>query len=359
MAGEDLRQDLAQGHIDIPKLKRGAVDLQVFACFAPPPANESEKAASAKGVLKQIEAVHRLIAQSPDDLELVRTPADFSRVRNSGKTGVLIGIEGGYAIENDLDLLRAFHRLGVRLMTLTHWTHTDWADASGDPQPIFNGLTEFGKSVVAEMNALGMIIDVSHVSDKTFYDVLAATKDPVVASHSCCRALSDHFRNLTDDMLLALAKNNGVVGINFSTGFINAAGEKKALAFWEETARKNGLPVDYREAERADPEKKNKGWAEFRKGVEILNKTRPPVDVKALVDHIDHVVKVTGDADHVGLGSDFDGISDAPVGLENAGKLPAITDELVRRGYKENDIRKILGGNFVRVFGDIQKAAKK
>ncbi|MGD0783288.1 MAG: M20/M25/M40 family metallo-hydrolase, partial [Candidatus Aminicenantales bacterium] len=153
MAGEDLRRDLPQGHIDIPKLKRGAVDLQVFACFAPPPANDAEKAASAKGAIKQIEAVHRLVAQNPDDLALVRTTEDFGRIRNSGKTGVLIGIEGGYAIENDLDLLRSFFRSGVRLMTLTHWTHTDWADASGDPQPVFNGLTEFGKSVVAEMNA--------------------------------------------------------------------------------------------------------------------------------------------------------------------------------------------------------------
>ncbi len=359
MAGEDLRLDLPKGHIDIPKLKRGAVDLQVFACYAPPPANEAEKAASAKGVIKQIEAVHRLIAQNPDDLELVRSTEDFGRVRNSGKTGVLIGIEGGYAIENDLDLLRNFQRSGVRLMTLTHWTHTDWADASGDPQPVFNGMTEFGRSVVAEMNSLGMIIDVSHVSDKTFYDVLAASKAPVVASHSCCRALSDHFRNLNDDMLLALAKNNGVVGINFSTGFLNAAEDKKRLAFWEETARKNGLPADYREAEKSDPAKKNKGWAEFAKGLEALNKTLPAVDIKALVDHIDHVIKITGDADHVGLGSDFDGISDTPVGLENAGKLPAITDELVRRGYKESDIRKILGGNFLRVFGDVQRAAKK
>ncbi len=359
MAGEDLRRDLPQGHIDIPKLKRGAVDLQVFACFAPPPANEAEKAASAKGALKQIEAVHRLIGQNPDDLELVQTPEDFGRIRNSGRTGVLIGIEGGYAIENDLDLLRSFHRLGVRLMTLTHWTHTDWADASGDPGPVFNGLTEFGKSVVAEMNALGMIVDVSHVSDKTFYDVLAVTKAPVVASHSCCRALSDHFRNLTDDMLKALAKNNGVVGINFSTGFLNAGADKKRQAFWEETARKTGLPLDYREAERSDPQKTNPAWAEFRKGLAALNKTLPVVDVKTVIDHIDHVVRVIGGADHVGLGSDFDGISDTPVGLENAGKLPAVTDELVRRGYKENDVRKILGGNFLRVFGDVQRAAKK
>jgi membrane dipeptidase len=359
MAGEDLRQDLPKGHLDIPKLKRGVVDLQVFACYAPPPANEAEKAASAKGAIRQIEAVHRLIAQNPDDLELVKTTEDFGRLRNNGKTGVLIGIEGGYAIENDLDLLRSFFRSGVRIMTLTHWTHTDWADASGDPAPVFNGLTEFGRSVVAEMNTLGMIIDVSHAADKTFYDVLAASKAPVVASHSCCRALADHFRNLTDDMLKALAKNNGVAGINFSTGFLNTARDKKGQAFWEETARRYGLPLDYRQAEKSDPDKKNKGWAEFQKGLAALNKTLPVVDVKTVVDHIDHVVQVTGDADHVGLGSDFDGISETPAGLENTGRLPAITDELVRRGYKESDIRKILGGNFLRVWADVQRAAKK
>jgi len=358
MAGEDLSQDLPKGHIDIPKIKRGAIDLQVFACFSPPPADEAEKAKSAKGVFDQIEAVYRLVGQNPEDLEIVRTPADFSRFQNSGKTGVLIGIEGGYAIENDLDLLRSFHRVGVRLMTLTHWTHTDWADASGDPQPVWNGLTEFGKSVVKEMNKLGMIIDVSHVADKTFWDVIGVTEAPVVASHSCCRALSDHFRNMTDDMIQALAKNQGVIGINFAPGFINAETDKKGLALWDEVAKKNGLPADYREAARSDPEKKNPAWAEFTVRRAALDKTLPVVDVKAVVDHIDHVVKLTGNANHVGLGSDFDGIDSTPVGLENAGKMPAITDELVRRGYKEPDIRKILGGNFLRVWNAVQRAAE-
>jgi membrane dipeptidase len=361
MAGEDLRQDLPKGHVDIPKLKRGAVDLQVFACFSPPPANDAEKSKSAKGVFDQIEAVYRLVSQNPDDLEVVRAPADFSRLQNSGKTGVLIGIEGGYAIENDLEILRAFHQAGVRLMTLTHWTHTDWADASGDPQPVWNGLTEFGRSIVKEMNQLGMIVDVSHVADKTFWDVIEVTEAPVVASHSCCRALSEHFRNISDDMILALAKNEGLIGINFAPGFINAEVDKYRQALWDEVARKNGLPPDYREAVRADPEKRNKAWAEFearRAALDKKDKTLPVVEVQGIVDHIDHVVKITGDAGHVGLGSDFDGIGSTPVGLENAGKLPAITEELVRRGYNEADIRKILGGNFIRVFGDVQRAAK-
>ncbi|MCX6561491.1 MAG: M20/M25/M40 family metallo-hydrolase [Candidatus Aminicenantes bacterium] len=359
MAGEDLRLDLPKGHIDIPKLKRGAVDLQVFACYAPPPATDIEKATSAKGVFDQIEAVYRLAAQNPGDLAVIRTLADFSAVRNTGQTAALIGIEGGYAIQNDLDLLRAFYRMGVRLMTLTHWTHTDWADASGDPAPTYGGLTEFGESVVREMNRLGMIIDVSHSHDETFWDVLRLSKAPVVASHSCCRALADHHRNLTDDMLKALAKAGGMVGINFSTGFLDAATDKKRIALRESTARENGLPTDYREAIRTDPDKKNPAWALADKRIAELDKTLPKVDVRTLVDHIDHVVKVTGNADAVGLGSDYDGISAAPAGLEDAGKLIAVTEELLRRGYKESDVRKILGGNFLRIFGAVERAAEK
>jgi len=359
MDGADLSRDLPEGHIDIPKLKRGGVDLQVFACYSPPPADDAEKSKAAKKAFDQIEAVYRLVGQNPGDLEVVLAPSDFARLGRGGKIAVLIGIEGGYAIENDLDLLRAFHRVGARLMTLTHWTHTDWADSSGDPKPVWNGLTDFGRSVVAEMNRLGMIVDISHVSDKTFWDVLAVTKAPVVASHSCCRALSDHFRNLTDDMILALAKNQGMVGINFAPGFINAEKDKKRGVIWQEIAKKHGLPSDYMEAMRSDMGKKSAAWAEFAAGSAALDKEPPFVDVKAVVDHIDHVVKLTGNADHVGLGSDFDGIDSTPGGLENAGKLPAITEELVRRGYKEADIRKILGGNFIRVWNAVQAAAGK
>ena len=359
MGGDDLRQDLPRGQVDIPKLKRGAVDLQVFACYAPPPASDLEKANAPKGVFGQIEAVYRLVGGNPDDLEVVRTPADISRLQNGGKTGVLLGIEGGYAIANDLDLLRSFHRAGVRLMTLTHWTHTDWADASGDPRPVWNGLTDFGRSVVKEMNRLGMVIDVSHVADKTFWDVLETTQAPVVASHSCCRALAPHFRNLTDEMIRALAKNGGLVGINFAPGFLNVEADKKRQALWEDIVRKHGLPADYREALKADPEKKNRGWAEFETRGKALDKERPPVDVKTVVDHIDHIIKVSGSANHVGLGSDFDGIGTTPVGLEDVGKLGAVTAELLRRGTKESDVRKILGENFLRVFGAVERAAKR
>lgn len=355
MAGEDLSQDLPKGHIDIPKLKRGGVDLQVFACYSPPPANETEKFQSAKKAFAQIEAVNALVEKNPDDLALVGSGEELNAARNASKIGVLIGIEGGYAIENDLVLLREFYRAGVRLMTLTHWYGTDWADASGDPKPVHGGLTEFGESVVAEMNKLGMIIDISHVHDETFWDVLRVSKAPVVASHSCCRALSPHFRNLTDEMIKALAEKGGVVGINFWPGFLNSEIDKAETELFERTAREHGLPTDFTAVMKADPAERDKFNADFGKRWAELHKSLPVVDVKTVVDHIDHVVKVTGDADHVGLGSDFDGISITPVGLENAGFLPNITMELVRRGYKPADIRKILGGNFVRVFQSVVK----
>jgi membrane dipeptidase len=358
MAGEDLSKDLTPGHIDIPKLKRGGVDLQVFACFAPPPSNDLEKFQSAKKVFAQIEAVHGLVEKNPGDLALVLSYQDANAARNE-KTGVLISIEGGYAIENDLVLLREFYRAGVRLMTLTHWTATDWADASGDPKPVHGGLTEFGEKVVAEMNKLGMIIDVSHSHDETFWDVLRLSKAPVVASHSCCRALAPHFRNLSDEMLKALAEKNGVVGINFYRGFLRDGFDKAESTVLAEVAAAQGLPADWAAIDKLEPAAQGKFLANFRKRWDEVKKTLPVVDVKTVVDHIDHVVKITGDADHVGLGSDFDGISDPPAGLENAGLLPNITKELVRRGYKPADIRKILGGNFLRVFAAVEQAKEK
>jgi membrane dipeptidase len=358
MAGEDLSQDLPKGHIDIPKLKRGGVDLEVFACFAPPPANEAEKYRSANGVFAQIEAVNKLVEKNPGDLALVRTVDEASAARNASKTGVLIAIEGGYAIENDLVLLREFYRAGVRLMTLTHWTATDWADASGDPKPVHGGLTEFGESVVREMNRLGMVIDVSHAHDETFWDVIRLSKAPIVASHSGCRALSPHHRNLSDEMLKALAGNGGVVGICVLPAFLRSELDRAETGLFEKTAGEHGLPTDRAAIEKAEPAARGKFYADFEKRWAELKKTLPVVDVKTVVNHIDHVVKVTGDADHVGLGSDFDGTSDTPVGLENVGLLPNITKELVARGYKPEDIRKILGANFLRVFGAVERVER-
>ena len=355
LAGEDLSLDLPKGHIDIPKLKRGAVDLQVFACFAPPPADEAAKGRSANGVFAQIEAVRELVEKNAGDLALVTTLQEAMSARGAAKTGVLIAIEGGYAIENDLVLLREFHRAGVRLMTLTHWTATDWADASGDPEPAHGGLTEFGEKVVAEMNRLGMVVDVSHVHDETFHDVLRVSKVPVVASHSCCRALAPHHRNLSDEMLKALAEKNGMIGINFWPGFLQGDYDAKQEAIFAETAAAHGLPPDRAAVFTSDPAVRDKFYADFLARWAEVKKTLRPVDVRTVVDHIDHVVKVTGDCDHVGIGSDFDGLSETASGLDNAGLLPNITKELVRRGYKPADIRKILGGNFLRVLGAVER----
>lgn len=353
LMGQDLAQDNERGHIDIPKLQQGAVDLQVFACFVGPPQDDTQKNLAAKHAFDQIDAVHQLIRTNPDDLLLILDPADLRQLRGNNKVGALIGIEGGYAIENDLRLLRSFFRNGVRLMTLTHWTRTDWADASGDSEPRFGGLTEFGRQVVREMNNLGMIIDVSHAHDETFWDVIDITESPIVASHSCCRALSEHHRNLSDDMLEALAKNGGVVGINFAPGFLNSENSAQLDTLRLELLAKYGLPEDRRELAGADPDKRKQFNTEYAAKSKELTQILPPIDVKTLVDHIDHVVEITGNADHVGLGSDFDGIGSTPIGLENVSKLANITTELVNRGYSDADIKKILGGNFLRVFRQV------
>jgi membrane dipeptidase len=359
LGGVDLAEDQSRGHIDIPKLKQGAVDLQVFACFVGPPREEIHKHQAAKRVFDQIDAVHQLAADNPDDIQLILTPDDLRKLRGKRKTGVLISIEGGYAIENDLRLLRSFHRNGVRMMTLTHWLDTDWADASGDPESQLGGLTEFGEEVVKEMNRIGMIIDVSHVHDETFWDVMRLSEHPVVASHSCCRALSDVHRNLTDEMLKALAKNKGVIGICYVPSFLNAENGQKINDLRNELLAKHGLPEDRAEYAKADAGARKKFGEEFRREAAKLRKSLPPVDVKTVVDHIDHVVKITKSTSHVGLGSDFDGTSSTPVGLEHTGKLSAITEELVQRGYKESDIKKILGGNFLRVFRKVCGPKKK
>jgi len=352
----DLSKDNERGHIDIPKMKEGALDLQVFACYVGSPQNEIEKNNAAKTVFKEIDAINRLVEENSDELAIVESYEDFGRIRTYtslngvSKIGIIKGIEGGYAIENDLALLRTFYNEGVRLMTLTHWTRTDWADASGDETAELGGLTDFGEEVVKEMNRLGMIIDVSHAHDETFWDVIKLSKDPIVASHSCCRALSDHHRNLTDEMLKALAENGGMIGINFAPDFLDSRGSNQVEAMAIELAKKYGLPTDRRELMKADPEKRKRFFAEYREKTREIRESLPEINVKTVVDHIDHVVKVTGSADHVGLGSDFDGIGQTPVGLENVSKIPAITYEMFKRGYSDSDVEKILGGNFLRIF---------
>jgi membrane dipeptidase len=269
-----------------------------------------------------------------------------------------MGIEGGHSIENDIHLLRDYYRLGVRYMTLS-WSNTnEWADSSGDIDDAkvqhHNGLTDFGKQVVLEMNRLGMMVDISHVADKTFWDAIATTKAPVIASHSSARALVDAPRNMTDDMLRAVAKNGGVVQVNFYSGFddenfrkameAQAKDQAAAIQKYMDELKAEGKPVNYVDVDRIERE-----W--------MAKIPRPPL--KSLIDHIDHIAKIAG-IDHVGLGSDFDGVSGAtPQGIDSAADLPKITQALVERGYNASDVHKILGGNLLRVFNHVERVSRE
>jgi len=296
-------------------------------------------------------------ARHPDRMMMAFSVDDIERAHKQKKLAALMGIEGGHSIENDVHLLRDFYRLGVRYMTLS-WSNTnEWADSSGDVNnpkvEHHNGLTDGGKQIVLEMNRLGMLVDISHVADKTFYDVIATTKAPVIASHSSARALTNHPRNMTDDMLRAVAKNGGVVQVNFYNAFIdqnylNAAeaqskDREAAVKADREKRIAAGQPTSYLDADRIERE-----W-----GAKL---PRPPL--KSLIDHIDHIAKVAG-VDHVGLGSDFDGVSGAtPEGIDSAADLPKITQALLDRGYSAADLHKILGGNLMRVFREAERVSR-
>jgi membrane dipeptidase len=342
----DLGVTNAKGEFDYARMKAGGLNAEFFAAYVP--AKYANKGAPAY-CMKIMETIHEMADHYPSWVRFATSTTDIRNAARDGKGAILIGIEGGHAIEDSLELLRAFYRFGARYMTLTHTNTNNWADSSGD-EPKHNGLTPFGKSVVLEMNRLGMLVDVSHVSDKTFWDVIETSKAPVIASHSSARAISHHARNMTDDMLRAMTKNGGVVMVNFYTVFLS---EQARLASAERTKK---LAPQVAELKAKDP---SEGEV-FEKGMLELEKANPlpPVPYTAIVDHIDHIVKVAG-IDHVGLGSDFDGISgNAPVGMEDVSKLPSIRAELKKRGYSDADIRRIMGENFMRVFAEVERIAK-
>jgi membrane dipeptidase len=263
-----------------------------------------------------------------------------------------MGVEGGHIIQDDLRALDIYYRLGVRYMTLTHTVNTEWADSSGD-KPKWNGLTDFGKQVVERMNRLGMMVDISHVSDKTFYDTLDVTKAPVIASHSSCRALCDVPRNMTDDMIRALAKNGGVMNINYFPGFL---GQAFADGF-KRMRTQMDAEIGAARARYAQQGKRLSYYEQVKIEQRLL-KDLPVPSYTAIADHIDHAVKVGG-IDHVGLGSDFDGIDSAPKGMEDVSKLPDLVRELARRGYSEQDLKKILGGNLLRVMRQVERVGRE
>jgi membrane dipeptidase len=349
----DFTSPLDGGMINYPTATQGNLAAQFFAIWVDP--TQYPAHASAHRTLALVDATLEQVRKHPDKLQLCLSPDDILDARKQAKFAVLMGIEGGHSIENDLGLLRIYHRLGVRYMTLT-WANTnDWADSSGDIDdpaiPHHNGLTPFGKQVIAEMNRLGMMIDISHASDQTFLDVLSTTRTPIIASHSSARVLTQSPRNLTDAMLQAMRENNGVVMVNLFPAFIDEAWRQAWNA--QKTERKQAqqaiatpykaqdLPVPYTVSDKVD--------REFAARI-----GRAPFN--SLIDHFDHIIKVTG-IDHVGIGTDFDGIPVPPQDIDSAADLPKITAALMARGHTAEDMHKLLGGNLLRVFREVQAAA--
>lgn len=349
----DFTDPLDGGMLNYDSARRGNLAAQFFSIWVDPV--QYPRNASARRTLTLIDGTLEQVRKHPDNLALCVSSGDILAAHANHKFAVLMGIEGGHSIENSLALLRNYYRLGVRYMTLT-WSNTnDWADSSGDLDDVkihhHNGLTLFGKEVVQEMNRLGMLVDVSHASDKTFWDVIATTRTPIIASHSSARALTHSPRNLTDEMLRAIAKNNGVVMVNFFPAFIDehwrqawnaqSAERKQAQDALEAQYKVKGSHVPYTASDKID--------REFAARI-----GRAPFD--SLIDHFDHVIKIAG-IDHVGIGTDFDGIPVPPAGIDSAADLPKITAALMARGYTADDLHKLLGGNLLRVFREVQAAA--
>jgi membrane dipeptidase len=343
------------GHISLDKARAGNLGAEFFSIWVDPTTVPPDH--FARHTFDLIDSVYAQAARHPDRMMMAFSVADIERAHKQKKLAALLGIEGGHSIENDIHLLRDYYRLGVRYMTLS-WSNTnEWADSSGDINDPkiqhHDGLTDFGKQVVLEMNRLGMMVDISHVADKTFWDTIATTKAPVIASHSSARALTDAPRNMTDDMLRAMTRTGGVVQVNFYSGFddenywkASQAQTKErdaAVAAYLEQQKAAGKAVTYVEVDRIERE-----WS--------ARTPRPPL--KSLIDHIDHIAKVAG-VDHVGLGSDFDGVSGAtPQGMDSAADLPRLTQALLDRGYSADDVRKILGGNTLRVFRQVERVSR-
>lgn len=352
MAGDDPNAKI-KTHTDLRRMKAGGLGAEFFAVYVGKEfvnKKPGEGGGATRRALDVIDVVLEQVRRHPESLEAASTVADIRRIARSGKIAALMGIEGGHAIEDSLHALRMFYKLGVRYMTLTHTNTNDWADSEGDLNnpsvKHHNGLTDFGREVVREMNRIGMMVDISHVSDKTFYDVIAATRAPIIASHSSARAIANHSRNMSDDMLRALAKNGGVVMVNFYDGFLDP---RKAELALRARVMEDELKLKYPD----DPKRVQGEIDEWRKS---NDPGKTPLSV--LIDHIDHIAKVAG-IDHVGIGSDFDGVplTGLPVGMEDISKLPTLTYELLKRGYTDADVKKILGENLLRVMSAAERVA--
>ena len=353
----DIGEPGATKEVDIPRLKQGGVTAPFFAVYVP--ASYAESGGSARYALELSDLIDGMVARHPGELVGAASVADIRRAKAEGRIAVLKGIEGGHAIEDSMGALRGFYRLGIRYMTLTHTNTNHWADSSGNffapdyaaaTYQVHHGLTDFGRAVVREMNRLGMMVDVSHVSIETIDDVLESSRAPVFASHSSCRALSNIPRNLTDDQIKRIAAQGGVVMVNVSSIFLDQAAVDR---FQAELDRIRPQYLATKEQYKDDPKRRTEELDKIMKSIPA----RSPSDWTKVVDHIEHVIRIAG-PDAVGLGTDFDGIPDPPAGLEDVSKLPRITEELLRRGHSDDEVRKVLGENFLRFFSKVEEVSR-
>lgn len=336
----DIAGSLPDFHTDIPRLKEGGVGAQFWSVYVP--SETAKTKTSAHEVMEQIDLVHRMCERYPDTFEIALTADDVVRIHEQGKIASLMGMEGGHAIENSLGLLRMFYNLGARYMTLTHSDTLDWADSATD-EAKSDGLSPFGEDVVRAMNELGMLVDISHVSPATMKDALRVSRAPIIASHSSAYAVAQHPRNVPDDVLKLIQENGGVVMVNYFSGFVVPESAEKMLTMFavgRELREKYPEEADYRKA-----------MAEWRRENKI-----EAGSIHDVLDHIDHLVEVAG-VDHVGIGSDYDGVSKLPEQLEDVSTYPLVTQGLLNRGYSDEDIRKIMGGNVLRVLREAERVA--
>jgi membrane dipeptidase len=346
--GYQLAEEHHYYETDIPRLRRGRAGAVFFGIYVP---QDFPQSTWVTRTLELIDGLEEEVRRNSKDIEMASTAEDIVRIHQAGKIAAMFGLEGGQLISDSLPVLRDYYRLGVRYMTLTHFKSNDWADSSTD-QAIHNGLSQYGREIVREMNRLGMMVDISHVSDKTFYDAVETSRAPVIASHSSMRALCNIPRNMNDDMLRALAHSGGVVFINFNTAYLD---ERAAAVFARLHEARDREIADMLALNRSNPHR----W-EMKRAIQQRYKAQlPAVDLGAVLRHIDHAVKTIG-ADHVGIGSDFDGVSGmVPDGMEDVSKYPALVKGLIEMGYTDSDIRKIMGENLVRVMRANEAVAKE
>ncbi len=354
LAGIDLAGDTRSiekpMHTDIPRLREGKVGGQFWSVYIP---TTIEGAAAVRQVLEQIDLVHRMVARYPDTFEMARTAADIERIHKAGRIASLIGMEGGHSINNSLAVLRQTYAAGARYMTLTHSDHTDWADSSTKP-PVHDGLTAFGKEVVREMNRIGMLVDLSHVSEKAMSDVLDVVEAPVIFSHSSARSLGSHPRNVPDSILERVADNGGVVMVTFVPSFLTDRA-------WRSYAEMKGTETMYEKLHPEDTDAAKaalEAWKMKREERRKNEGAAPLASIDDVADHIDHIRKVAG-IDHIGIGSDFDGISTTPDGLDGVEDYPALFAERRRRGYSDDDVKKIAGLNVLRAMRKVESVSSR